>query len=718
MTTTTQNALQILGMDCANCAKKLETALATLPGVKGASLTYPTGRLYLDADLTPALREQIAATVEALGYQLEYERGTSAEEARVHTQDWLSRNRPLITIAVMGVLLAAALLLNLVWVQSTLADYLALAAIAVGGIPLTWRTLKALVRTRKIDMDVLMLIAVIGATALGDYAEAAATALLLTIGELLEHLAADRARQEISSLINTAPTEALLLEGDGQRRVKASDLQIGDLVLVRPGERLAVDGVIVEGESALEEAAITGESLPVEKGRGDEVFAGTINGQGALTLRVTCLAQDNILSRIVKLVEQAQARQSRSERFVDRFAAVYTPIVVGVALAIAIIPPLLGYGDWHVWLYRALVPLVVACPCALVISTPVTMVSGLARATKSGVIIKGGSYLERLAQLKVVAFDKTGTLTLGKPRIVAQECAGPHDEENCATCLDLLATAASVERRSEHVLGQAVTEAAALRGVSEHYPIAEDVQVLVGRGIAGRVGGHQVAVGSVSRQEELDDLIERARRAQEAGNTVLVVRDTCCADSCFLTVADELRPSAAEAIRDLRALGIQHTAMLTGDHFAVAERLSKQAGVDQVRAELLPEMKVEAVRGLVERYGQVAMVGDGINDAPALAEAYVGVAMGRSGTDVAVETAGVTLLGDDLRRLPWAIGLAREVMRLVRSNIVLALAIKLVFLVLAFFGLTTLWMAVVADTGSSLLVTANGLRALRYRDLA
>ncbi|MHB9032200.1 MAG: heavy metal translocating P-type ATPase [Anaerolineae bacterium] len=704
----------VKGLDCPDCALALQNAITRLKGVSAARLVYATARLYVDADMTTELAQHIARTAEELGYQLETSQGTSVKSS---TLNWLRARLKLIEVVGMGVLIIAGFALRWFLHLNSYANYLFLAAIVTGGIPLLRETVVTLVKTRKVDMNVLMTIAIIGAVALGDYPEGAATLLLLTIGELLEQLAAERARRAISNLLELAPSEAILVSAEGQRLVPTAQLRIGDLISIRPGERLPIDGTISEGQSYLEEAAITGESLPVEKTKGAKVFAGSINGQGALIVQVSSLASDSTLSRIIKLVEQAQARQSGSERMVDRFARVYTPIVVAAAVIIAVLPPILGLGEWRVWLYRALVPLVVACPCALVLSTPVTMVSGLARAAKSGVIIKGGIFLERLAQLKAIAFDKTGTLTIGKPQVIGGECAPDHSDTNCEHCLDLIAKAASLERRSEHVLGKAVTAEAAVRGVAERYPIAEGVQALPGKGISGEVNGHRVAVGSVRVVEQVEDAIhQKARAAQGTGNTVLMIQDACCDESCFLLVADQLRPEAKKTIQALANLGIEHTVMLTGDSQVVAERLGRAAGIAEVKSELMPEQKVEAVEQLVSKYNQVAMVGDGINDAPALAAASVGVAMGLSGTDIAVETADVSLLSDDLMRIPWAIRLARRTTQLVKMNITLALAIKGIFLVLAVFGFTTLWMAVLADTGSSLLVTGNGLRVLRFKD--
>ena len=708
---------QIQGLDCPDCAQSLEKAVSNLPGVKQSRLNYATARLLVEAEMRDELDASIRKLATAMGFQLQAE-DEVITPAVLNWKTWLRARSIFVQVATMALLIIIAFILSWAGIGEWPSRALFLGAILIGGIPLLRLAGLALVKAHKMDMNVLMAIAVIGAVALGDFPEGAVILLLLTIGQLLEDLAANRARKAISSLLSLAPSVAMLLSVEGQRQVPTSSLRVGDSIVVRPGERLPMDGMIMEGQSELEEAAVTGESLPVEKGIGAAVYAGTINGQGALVVRVTKLVADNTLNRIIKLVEEAQSRQAPAQRFIDRFAAIYTPIVILIALLMAIVPPLLGLGAWRVWIYRALVPLVVACPCALVLSTPVTIVSGLARAARSGVIIKGGVFLERLAQLKAIAFDKTGTLTIGKPRVVGGGCAETDSTQGCTNCEDLIAKAAAVESRSEHALGKAVTEQAMALGVVDRYPAADSVQALPGRGISGNVNGHQVAVGSINatRGASKDALGAKAQAAQSGGNTVLVIADTCCDAGCYLSVADEVRPEARQMIAELEHLGIRNTVMLTGDNLSVAQKLAAQAGIADVRAGLLPEQKVTAVEELQKRNGYVAMVGDGVNDAPALAVASVGIAMGLTGTDVAVETADVALLSDDLMRIPWTIRLSKRTMSLVKANIILALAIKAVFLVLALLGFANLWMAVLADTGSSLLVTANGLRAIRFRD--
>jgi Cd2+/Zn2+-exporting ATPase len=486
------------------------------------------------------------------------------------------------------------------------------------------------------------------------------------------------------------------------------------------------------GESAVNQAPITGESVPIDKAPGAQVYAGTVNGQGALTVRVTRLAADTTLAHIIKMVEEAQAQKAPTQRFVDRFARVYTPLVIAIAAIVALLPPLVGWLSgagafgalFGVWVYRALVLLVIACPCALVISTPVSIVSAIASAARSGVLIKGGAHLESLGSLKVIAFDKTGTLTAGRPQVVDVRCLN-HPEglawTDCPTCRQMVADAAAIERQSEHPLARAVVQAAEAQDLIPPLAIAEGVEAVVGRGVRGRVGDHYMTVGTHTYIHESDpDLIDSplcdaVHAAQAAGATAMVVRDDCCGVRGYIAVADTLRPGVHAVMAALDEVGIEHTVMLTGDNEATARAMATAAGVDDVQAELLPGQKVDAIEALLEKYGAVAMVGDGVNDAPALARATVGIAMGAAGTDTALETADVALMADDLGRLPYVVRLSRQARRIIRQNVTLSLGIKAIFLALAVAGLATLWMAVFADMGASLIVTLNGMRLLRQR---
>ena len=512
-------------------------------------------------------------------------------------------------------------------------------------------------------------------------------------------------------------------------------MRVGDRIAVVPGERLPMDGRVLAGESAVDQSPITGESRPVDKVPGDEVYAGSVNGPGALEIEITHLAADNTISRMIALVSEAQDRRAPAQRFVDRFARVYTPAVIAVALLVAVVPPLFFDApfwnpapDVQGWLYRALALLVVACPCALVISTPVTLISAISNGARHGVLVKGGAVLEELSRVRAIAFDKTGTITRGKPAVVAVHAADcvekmTNDESEfvirhssfviCTPCDNLLALAAAVERRSEHPLAGAVVAEATARGVADRYP-AGNVTALTGRGITGRVDGRTITVGSHAYFEDdagHDPFHADIAAADAAGLTTMLVRD---GDTYlgYIALADATRDGSRAALAELAGMGIAPLVMLTGDHAATAERIAAEVGLTDVRAGLLPADKVTAVAELRAAHGAVAMVGDGINDTPALASASVGVAMGRAAQ--ALETADVVLLGDDLRQLPFAVRLARSAMSTVRFNVALSIAIKLVFFVLVLLGGGSMWLAVLADMGTSLLVTANGMRLLRW----
>ncbi len=707
--------LRVEGMDCADCALHLEKAAAGVPGVRRAEVSFAAGRMRLVADGDGVL-PQVQAVAREMGYRVLPAAPTGDGAGR---GGWLRRYPRARPTALAGLLLALALAAHLLAGPAPLRDGLLIAAAIVGGYPVAragWAVLRA---TRRPDMNTLMTVAVIGALAIGEYAEAGVVVFLFSVGELLEALTMDRARGAVRALMALRPPEATRRTPDGEERVPVEALAVGDLVLIRPGERIPADGWVREGRSSVDQSPITGESMPVEKGIGDEVFAGTVNGPGALTVEVTRAASDSTLARIIRMVEEAQEQRAPSQRLVDRFAVVYTPVVVAGAALVATVPPLLGLGPFPDWLYRALVLLVIACPCALVLSTPVAVVSGLTAAARAGILVKGGVHLEALARLRAVALDKTGTLTLGEPRLVGGQCANhtaDQSPQECPECLDLLAKAAAVEARSGHPLAQAVVRAARELGVADRYGPAEAVESAPGRGVQGQVAGHAVRVGSHTYVHEgrvvEDDFCRRVDAVAARGRTAVMVEDVCCGSRAYGVVADALRPEAPAVIRALKGMGILRTVMLTGDNPAVAERVARAAGVDEFRAGLLPHQKVAAVEELLQQYGTVAMVGDGVNDAPALARASVGVAMGAVGSDVALEAADVALMGDDLWGLPRAVHLGRQTVAVIRQNVAFSLAAKAAFLALAVAGLATLWMAVFADVGVSLLVILNGMRIL------
>ena len=573
-------------------------------------------------------------------------------------------------------------------------------------LPKAWIALKRL----RPDMNLLMVVAVVGAVVIGEWDEAATVAFLFALSLELEAWSVGRVRRAVASLLDLAPPVARLISDSGaERDVPVKDVSIGEVIVVRPGERIPLDGVIKKGSSHVNQAPITGESVPAPKLPGDDVFAGTVNGEGALEVTVTRAANDTTLARIICMVGESQSRRASSERWADQFAAIYTPAVMALAVAVAVVPPLLG-GGWSEWVYRALVLLVIACPCALVISTPVSIVAALTAAARNGVLVKGGMFIELPARLKAVALDKTGTLTEGRPAVVEVVPLNGHDEA------ELLARAAGLEARSEHPLARAVIEYAEAKGVV--VTAAADLRAVPGKGAVGRWQDREFWVGSprylTERGQETDDVRGRIAAMASAGRSVVVVgneRHVCG----LIALADTVRPAAKDAIRELKELGVVRVVMLTGDNEATARAVGQVAGVDEVRAGLLPEEKVAAVEALVAEFGIVAMVGDGVNDAPALAMASLGVAMGAAGTDAAIETADVALMSDDLGRLPWLIRHSRRTMAVIRQNVAFSLTVKLVFVILTFAGYSSLWAAIAADTGASLLVIFNGMRLLRVQ---
>ena len=583
-----------------------------------------------------------------------------------------------------------------------------LVSIVAGSWFVAPRALAAARRLRP-DMNLLMSVAVIGAIALGEWFEAASVASLFSLSLTLEAWSVGRARRAVAALLDLAPQIAHVVSADGSEQELAPEaVPVGAVVVVRPGERFPVDGTVVAGRSHVNQAPITGESMPVDKGPDDEVFAGTINGDGSLDVRCAKLAESSTLAQIIRLVRDAQSKRAAVEQWVERFAHVYTPAVMLTAVLVLFVPPLLHLGTWSEWLYRSLVLLVIACPCALVISTPVSIVAGLAAAARHGVLVKGGIHLEEFARLKAFAFDKTGTLTEGKPRVTKVVALDEHSEE------DVLRVAAALESRSTHPLARAIMAEASARGVA--FRAAEDVQVLPGKGVLGRANGTRYWLGSHRYLEERSQETEEVHRSLEdlAANGASVVAVGADDHVCGLIgVADGVRSSSGEAIRALRAAGVEHFAMLTGDNRPTADYVGRQLQVEDVRAELLPQDKVAAIEELVSRYGHLAMIGDGVNDAPSMARATLGVAMGAAGSDAAIETADIALMSDDLMKLPWLLRHSRRVLRVIRQNIILALLVKAVFVALTFVGIASLWSAIAADMGASLLVIFNGLRLLR-----
>ncbi|MGQ0833805.1 MAG: heavy metal translocating P-type ATPase [Gammaproteobacteria bacterium] len=729
--------LKIGGMDCGSCALTIEQAVRRLPGIHTVRVDFTTETLEAHGE-TGA--EPIAARVRELGYRVLQDEAAPSRplpNARGFAGFvrflWRQRHTRVALAVTTLIAFAACAALVLPSLPDGLLPAALTAAVIVVGAPILLRGIRSLLVARRVTIDLLMGIAAAGAMAIGEAGEAAAVVLLYTLGEALEAYSADRSRRALRSLLTLQPHEATVLETHSHDRHEHAvrrpieAIRVGECLLVRPGERVPLDGRIREGLSAIDQSAVTGESMPVEKGVGDEILAGTVNGAGALILDVLRPAADSTVSRIARLVERALGERAPAERFIDRFARWYTPAVVLLAvaaIAVAVLAfgqPLLRGGDESGWLYRGLALLIIACPCALVISIPVTVVSALTRLAQLGVLVKGGAQLDRLADVAVVAFDKTGTLTSGQPRVTSvqgRDC-GHLEPAACGTCDELVAVAASVESSSEHPVGRAVVSHARGSGAEAGITRATNVRAHVGRGVSGEVGGTRITVGSHALFKHAADCREpvcaSAATAQRDGKTVLLVARGAEMLG-FIGVEDEPRAGSAEGLAELRALDPRPaTAMLTGDSLSVAAAIAQRlGGLDAIRAELLPEQKQDAVRALQAR-GPVAMVGDGINDAPALAQADVGIAMGGAGTSQAMETADVVLMGDDPRAVALALRVARRTRALVKQNVVASLGLKLAFLVLALAGLAGLWLAVLADVGATLLVTLNGMRLLRAR---
>ena len=696
-----ESTFKIEGMDCREEVAVLERRFKNLPGLEGFSADLMGQRLHVKYDAAKLTTSAIAGAVADAGMRawLEHEEPLTVDPAAARLRQAL--------VWISGIALTAGLVLDWTATAAPMARALFGAALVAGAV-LTLRKALSALRARSLDINVLMLIAATGAVVIGQWSEAAAVVFLFAVAQMLEARTLERARLAIGALLDLTPTEALVKDEAGERRVGVDQVPVGSVIVVRPGEKIPLDGAVVAGASSVNQAPITGESMPADKAPGDEVFAGTINGRGALEVRVTRLRRDTTLSRIIHLVERAQAQRAPAQTVVERFARVYTPAMIALALLVAIVPPLAIGESWNTWIYRALVLLVVACPCALVISTPVSIVAALAAAARKGVLIKGGIHLERTGTVRCVAFDKTGTLTRGTPQFIEVVPL------NGLAPRAIVALAAAIEHRSHHPVARAILEYAA----SEQIAVSPGEQVvsLSGRGAEGMVDGAFVVLGNHRLFEErqlcsapiharLDDIGAR-------GHTPVIVARNGEAVG-IIVVADRSREHGRDAIRLLRQQGIESIVMLTGDSQETAKAMADELGLDEFRAELLPEDKLTAVGELRRRFGSVAMVGDGVNDAPALASADVGIAVGAASSDVALETADVALMADELLKIPYAFRLSRATVRNIKANLAISLVMKAAFVVAAIAGVATLWMAVVADTGASVIVIANALRLLR-----
>ena len=690
-------SLRIDGMDCTTCATVIEHALQRIDGVLEASVSYAAERLRLEFDSEKVERRAIIQRLQALGY-------TVLEEGR--EAGWFAEHRELIFSGVAGLLLLAGWLAGLSGAPRTLALGLLLGAYAAGGF-YTLRDAWQSVTSRRFDIDTLMIVAAAGAAALGAWEEGALLLFLFSLGHALEHMAMDRARKAIEALAELAPKTAIVQRDGVEIEVRVEELQRGDRVIVKPGQRIPADGQVASGNSAVDQAPVTGESMPVDKQPGDKVFAATINGEGALLVEVTRLAHESTLARMVEMVAEAQTQKSPTQRFTDRFERIFVPVVLVGAALLIVLPPLFGFPFAESF-YRAMAVLVAASPCALAIATPSAVLSGIARAARGGVLIKGGAHLENLGVLTAIAFDKTGTLTVGKPAVTDVIAVSGNEER-------LLTVAAAVESRSAHPLAQAVVAEAKRRGLT--WQDAGETESMTGKGLRAEFDGQKVAIGNAKLFDgEIipAEIQQQAERVQSEGKTIMLIQ----VDGQFIGViglADTPREGVKQVLDKLRQLGIGKTIMLTGDNERVGRAIADAVGLDEVKAGLLPEDKVKAMEELGQRYGQVAMVGDGVNDAPAMARATVGIAMGGAGTDVALETADVALMADDLSKLPFAVAFSRASRRVIRQNLWLSLGVVALLIPATLFGWAGIGVAVLVHEGSTLVVVINALRLLSYR---
>ncbi len=714
---------KIYGLDCSEEVAILKREFGNKDGVQGLEFDVLNARMTVTFDPATISEPQIISSVDSTGMKAVPWQQRGSQDADTF---WQSHGR-----MIMTGLSAAFLLTGVVTHWFTHRNFLEvlfgglsedhtaplisiilyICAIVTGAWFVVPKAVFAVKRLRP-DINFLMIVAIIGAMILGEWSEGAMVSFLFALSLLLEHWSVERSRRAIGSLLEMAPKTARFRDSQsGQvRDVPVEDVAIGATVIVRPGEKISLDGIVTSGSTTVNQAPITGESMPVKKHINDEVFAGTINQDGAIEIEATKSASDTTLARIIHMVEEAQSRRAPTQQWVDKFAYYYTPAMMILAAAIAVLPPLLFSADWSDWIYRGLVILVIACPCALVISTPVSIVSALTASARNGVLIKGGVFIEIVGHLKAIALDKTGTLTFGRPEVQEIIPLNNHTME------ELLTTAVALEVNSEHPLAKAILQKAKSQNIT--VDAATDFQAIKGKGAEARIDGQLFWIGSHrlmhERGEDTPDVHKKVLEFEDAGHTVVAIGngDHVCG---IISIADSVRPQARNAISAIKKAGIKQVVMLTSDNTGTAKAIADKIGVDDYRAELLPEDKVNAVKSLRNEYNQVAMVGNGINDAPALATATCGIAMGAMGTDAALETADIALMSDELEKIPWLIYKSRNTLKIIKQNIAFSLGLKLVFITLTLFGLASLWMAIAADTGATLLVTFNALRLLKSR---
>ena len=690
---------RIQGMDCPSCAVTIEKSLKKLKGVEFVEVHFSTSKMNIAATAEPNL---IMREVKRVGFDISpmgEEQERSSEPS--FWKSWLP-------MFLSGGLLITALVCTWLAVLPVVSIVLYGAVLIICGTKPVKSAFFA-VKSRSLDMNVLMSVAAIGAVWIGEWGEGATVVFLFALGNTLQQKSLERTRYSVKGLLNLAPASVWIMQQGKMIQHPVEDIQIGETIIVRAGDKIPLDGIIIDGQSHVNQAPITGESQPVTKTNGDIVYAGTLNEEGLLTIQVTTTVKDTVVARMIHMVEEAQANKAPMQAFVDRFATIYTPIVFGIAIVVSVVPPLLFNGDWSEWFYRGLELLVIACPCALVISTPVAIVSAIGIAAKKGVLIKGGSALEAIAGLQIIAFDKTGTLTEGKPHVV-----GTYPIE--ATEAELWSIASSIEQQSSHPIALAITAYANQHAIPQ-LPVTS-VQTIAGKGVQASIDNQTYYIGHVGWLEEIGapvtKVIAYIDRLHHEGVSIMVVGSINRIVG-IITVADQVRSTASETLQQLKIAGVASTVMLTGDHQQIAHQVAQVTGVDQYFAHLLPEDKMNRIKEYQLQGKKVGMVGDGINDAPALATADVGIAMGGAGTDTAIETADIVLMADHLEQLPYVITLSRQTLRIIKQNIWFSIMIKCVALIFIFPGWLTLWVAVLSDTGAALLVILNSLRVLKSK---
>ncbi|MFW7361941.1 heavy metal translocating P-type ATPase [Vagococcus fluvialis] len=701
---TSSKTYRVEGLSCTNCAAKFEKNVKSIEGVTDAKVNFGAGKIKVEG--TSSIQEiKSAGAFENLIIQDE----DNQESEGVQKDSFLKRNW---TLVISVILIAIAFYFRATAGENDIiTKSLFISAIVIGGFSLFTEGIKDLLKLN-FSMEVLMTVAIIGASIIGEWAEGSIVVILFAVSEALERFSMDKARQSIRSLMDIAPKEALIRRNNEEKMINVSDIQLGDIMIIKPGQKIAMDGVVIKGHSAVNQAAITGESVPIEKQIKDEIFAGTLNEEGILEVEVTKHVNDTTIAKIIHLVEEAQGERAPAQAFVDKFAKYYTPSIMAISALIIIIPPLFFGGDWNKWLYQGLSLLVVGCPCSLVISTPVSIVSAIGNSAKNGVLVKGGIYLEEIGELKAIAFDKTGTLTKGTPSVTDFVVSDTNQENQYLSIISAL------EILSQHPLASAILKEADRRESNYQMIDIMNFKSVTGKGIKGDYQGATYFVGSPKLFDS--ELIRQAsvmknyEKLQEQGKTVMIF-GTAQNILAIIAVADELRKSSSEVIAKLHQLGIEHTIMLTGDNIRTAKSIGEQVGVTDIKGDLMPQDKLDYIKELKEKYGKVAMVGDGVNDAPALASATVGIAMGGAGTDTALETADVALMGDDLQKLPFIVNLSRKTLKIIKQNITFSLSIKFLALLLIIPGWLSLWIAIVADMGATLLVTLNGLRLMKQK---